>query len=268
MTDLLTRRLFAVAATGSLISAASRASAAPRPGGGRPSIDHARRGKGAPAIVLISGLGDDYDAWRGLVGACAARSETIAFNRPGYGRSLPTDAPRDAETIAGETRAFLAGIGVSPPYLLVAHSLGGAYAQVFARQYPLETAGLVLVDTVVPGQTRLVRQVAPDLYGLVSGMMRLRGGAVLREYEAADLSERQIEAHPVYRGPVILLAATGQGEPTPRAFADARRARMLTLAEAYGGDYRPVRSGHYIHHEAPGAVIAAIEDCLRRARHP
>jgi pimeloyl-ACP methyl ester carboxylesterase len=43
---------------------------------------------------------------------------------------------------------------VKPPYVLVGLSLGGLYVQVFAAEYPKETAGLVLVDPT-PASTDL-----------------------------------------------------------------------------------------------------------------
>jgi pimeloyl-ACP methyl ester carboxylesterase len=42
--------------------------------------------------------------------------------------------------------ALLHTAGVPPPYVLVGHSLGGAYAYGYAQRYPDEVAGLVLVD--------------------------------------------------------------------------------------------------------------------------
>jgi pimeloyl-ACP methyl ester carboxylesterase len=45
-----------------------------------------------------------------------------------------------------ELRALLAAQGVAPPYVLVGHSFGGAYQELFAKTYPAEVAGLVLVD--------------------------------------------------------------------------------------------------------------------------
>ena len=40
------------------------------------------------------------------------------------------------------------------PAVLVGHSMGGLYMQLFARRYPGELAGVVLVDAVYPGVIR------------------------------------------------------------------------------------------------------------------
>lgn len=50
-----------------------------------------------------------------------------------------------------ELRQNLQARGLKPPYVLVGHSMGGLYMQLFARMYPQEVRGLVLVDAVFPG---------------------------------------------------------------------------------------------------------------------
>jgi pimeloyl-ACP methyl ester carboxylesterase len=53
-------------------------------------------------------------------------------------------------TIVEELRRNLKHKGLSPPYILVGHSLGGLYMQLFARRYPQEVSGIVLVDSLYP----------------------------------------------------------------------------------------------------------------------
>ena len=48
------------------------------------------------------------------------------------------------------TRLIIAA-GVSRPIILVGHSIGGLYATLFARRYPAEVAGMVLVDPAFRG---------------------------------------------------------------------------------------------------------------------
>jgi len=47
-------------------------------------------------------------------------------------------------------RKLLLKRGLEPPYVLVGHSFGGLYMQYFARRYPDEVLGLVLVDSTHP----------------------------------------------------------------------------------------------------------------------
>jgi pimeloyl-ACP methyl ester carboxylesterase len=105
-------------------------------------------GAGTTTIVLLSGLGDTLDVWRQVQPAMAANcARTFAYTRAGYDGSSPASGPRDAATIVAELRAELQRRLISPPYVVVGHSLGGLYAQYFARQFPSEVSGLLLIDS-------------------------------------------------------------------------------------------------------------------------
>ncbi len=45
-------------------------------------------------------------------------------------------------------------VKLSPPYVLVGHSLGGQYVELFARLHPDEVVGVVLVDSRHPEFTQ------------------------------------------------------------------------------------------------------------------
>ena len=68
------------------------------------------------------------------------------------GRSDPADSPRDGGHVVDELRALLSAQDLKPPYVLVGHSLGGLYMQLYARRYPDEVSALVLVDSTHPNQ--------------------------------------------------------------------------------------------------------------------
>jgi len=52
--------------------------------------------------------------------------------------------------------------GIEGPYLIAGHSIGGLHAQVFASQYPEETAGLVLISSTHPDQIDVWLSILPD----------------------------------------------------------------------------------------------------------
>lgn len=127
---------------------------APPPLGGFAEIDGRRlfvhqSGEGGPAVVFLPGasaIGLDYY----LPQQEAAKFTTaVIYDRGGSGYSDPMPLPRSAEAVATELRDLLHAQNIPGPYVLVAHSLGGAYAQRFAQLYPTEVAGLVWVDAFV-----------------------------------------------------------------------------------------------------------------------
>jgi pimeloyl-ACP methyl ester carboxylesterase len=80
-----------------------------------------------------------------------------------------------ADDVALRLHALTGALALPAPYIVVGHSLGGFYAQVFARRYPKDVAAVVLVDaasqfeppgvfvsksTPKPGAVALPRQAA------------------------------------------------------------------------------------------------------------
>jgi len=110
------------------------------------AVEVVERGAGDTTVVFESGLGNDWTAWDTVADEVAEKARVFAYSRPGYGTSDPTTAPRDATHIVEALRALLVARGYAPPYLLVGHSFGGAYMELFAKAYPEEVVGVVLVD--------------------------------------------------------------------------------------------------------------------------
>ncbi|WP_230404535.1 MULTISPECIES: alpha/beta fold hydrolase [Undibacterium] len=101
-------------------------------------------------LVFENGARETINKWEKVIQEVSTDSTVFAYNRPGYGRSDKTDAPRDGKTIVAELHQALQERGLKPPYILVGHSMGGLYMQLFAKTYPSEVQGVVLVDSLYP----------------------------------------------------------------------------------------------------------------------
>src|SRR5205814_2143080 len=66
--------------------------------------------------------------------------------RAGTGTSGQGQQPRTAEAVAGDLQALIDKTPIETPFVLLSHSLGGMYAQLFAAQHPNEIAGLLFLD--------------------------------------------------------------------------------------------------------------------------
>ena len=121
------------------------------------------RGKGQPAVILESGYHESSDAWvtadafpPAVLPGVAEFTRVCAYDRPGTARytvppqindrSTPAPMPRTAEAIEADLHALLGAARVSPPYILVGHSLGGLLVRYFAQVHPDEVIGMVMVD--------------------------------------------------------------------------------------------------------------------------
>lgn len=101
-------------------------------------------------VVFENGSRATIAGWDKVLDGIKDSATVFAYNRPGYANSEAVDAPRDGATIVEQLRANLRRKNLPPPYVLVGHSLGGLYMQLFARRYPEEVKGLVLVDALYP----------------------------------------------------------------------------------------------------------------------
>lgn len=109
-------------------------------------------GRGSPTILLESGLMSTVLSWSELQRELARSYRVISYDRAGLGWSDLGPLPRTAERIVDELHDLLERAAISPPYVLVGHSFGGLTMPLFAARYPEQTAGMVLVDPVVPAE--------------------------------------------------------------------------------------------------------------------
>ena len=109
-------------------------------------------GQGSPTVILEAGGGNPWLSWYKVQPKVAAFTRVCAYDRAGLGWSDPSPRPRTAKVIAEELHTLLQNGGVTGPFVLVGHSLGGMDARMFANQYPSEVVGMVLVDSSHPDQ--------------------------------------------------------------------------------------------------------------------
>jgi pimeloyl-ACP methyl ester carboxylesterase len=114
---------------------------------------------GQPTIVLEAGLGESSLTWAGVQPRLAAAHRVCAYDRAGYGWSDAALQLPSAAAAVADLHLLLQAAGEPPPYVLVAHSLGGLYARLFAQRYPEAVAGLVLLD---PSHEEMVSQLPED----------------------------------------------------------------------------------------------------------
>lgn len=111
-------------------------------------------GHGKPTILLNAGLGDSSLVWRQVQGALSKSTRVCSFDRAGYGFSDPARSVPTLQSAADDMAALIRHADLDPPIILVAHSLGGMQALLFAFEKPRQLAGLVLIDPSYPGQPR------------------------------------------------------------------------------------------------------------------
>jgi len=116
------------------------------------------RKEGQPVIVFESGLGTPMGHWDKILDGVSELAPLITYDRPGIGESEPDNEMPTIKNISDKLIKILKYLDIEPPYILVGHSLGGAYVRGFAVYYPELLAGLVIIDPADFTETRLNRR--------------------------------------------------------------------------------------------------------------
>lgn len=238
--------------------------------GGR--VGYILSGQGAPALLLFNGAGVNLDGWRPLYPAIEQLGTVLAWNRLGLQGSAEPQRRQTGAAVLGVLRELLAHAGLEPPYVLVGHSLGGLYANLFARRYPQEVAGVLLVEATHPADHAVLKkhetQLVRALGSVLSLPQRVFRPNVHAELACVEDTVRELEdAGPFPEVP--LRVVTGGLSPrgwmmSPGAVA-AKRMHQQELARLspLGEQVIAQKSGHFPQLTQPGVVLDALRALVR-----
>ena len=187
--------------------------------------------------------------------------------------SLDESAPRSGAAIVADLHEVLKQTGVKPPYLLVGHSLGGLYTMLYARTYPDEIAGIVLIDSMHPEQIERCKQYLPEKEcdpehypWWVKTLIKMTPAVIRSEMTGATETGRQIRA--AGHLPPVPIAVISHGKPD----SPDRDRMWATLQQELAGESLhsthiiASESGHNIQGDQPELVIQAIKNLVMQAR--
>ena len=246
------------------------------------------RGSGSPTVVFESGSGDAADVWSlveegssetAVLPAVAEFTRVCAYDRPGTvlrsaqpSRSDPVDLPRAVSEIVADLHALLDAADVPGPYVLVAHSMGGLLARLYAGTYPDEVAGFISVDAAHEIYYEAYQELLPpELY--------MAPGAEIDVVAAAADMRRARTEQPLRQMPMVVLEHSRDRERFPNPFGLppglpiealelAFQASQDDLASLVPGTQHVIaaNSEHYIHFSEPALVVDATRAVVEAVR--
>jgi pimeloyl-ACP methyl ester carboxylesterase len=110
------------------------------------------RRAGQPLVLIEAGSGSSSPDWALVLPEIGGFARVCTYDRAGLGWSDPGPPPRTSMAYASEMEMLLERSEEEPPYLLVAHSLGGHTARIFTADHPEEVAGMILIDARPPSR--------------------------------------------------------------------------------------------------------------------
>lgn len=126
-------------------------------------IHYIKEGEGSDTIVLISGSGtaSPYGDMYHLQQNLSKHTETIIYERPGYGWSDNTASKRSVTNLTNELEAVLSSATTNNRFIFVGHSMGSLEIFSFAQHYPEKVKGIVLIDGVSPQYASQMKDLVP-----------------------------------------------------------------------------------------------------------
>jgi len=109
-----------------------------------------RLGAGGPSVVLEAGIAASSLNWSVLQPGLAAFTTTYSYDRSGFGWSTSDNGACRLVKLTDDLHALMKAAPVPAPFILIAHSFGSYIATVYARRFPNDLAGVVLVDPLTP----------------------------------------------------------------------------------------------------------------------
>jgi len=111
---------------------------------------HFVRGGSGPAIILLHGFPQDWYEFHKIMPRLSAKFTVVAVDLRGVGGSAPAADGYDAANLAEDIHQLLAQLHLQQVYL-VGHDIGGMVAYAFARRFPEDARGIMILDVAIPG---------------------------------------------------------------------------------------------------------------------
>ena len=207
-------------------------------------------GKKSPSVIFDAGAGDNSKIWIHVTKPIAEIAHVVVYDRVGFGKSQtsPGNNYITSQNSVDDLRNLLHKANITPPYILVGHSLGGLNMQLFAQEYPKEVAAVVLIDSVSRNQTFL------------SPHPPKKSDYYYREYMGIPQSRDQVRHAPSFPNvPLIVLTAIKhRGAVANTEPLWWQWQRELTKLSSKGMQMIAWPSDHYIQNYQPELVVDAV----------
>lgn len=242
------------------------------PGAGdAPPLWSEMHGTGSPTVIFIHGNGRASSAdWEPVLARMQDRDiRTLVYDRAGHGQSAILEDPYRIDDEATALIRLMRERDIDGPVVLVAHSYGGAVAQIVADR-AANIAGVVFVDALAPGvlspevAAGQVAEYAPQFDRLREAAPEL-AAAVIPRIEAFPATAETLAklSYPADLPTIVIAAEEGNwSRPADRAHARAAIDRFVA-GSPMRHEMHAAGSGHQVMRDRSDVVIAAIDWVLK-----
>lgn len=233
-------------------------------------IEYHMIGNEKPAIVLINGGSGPIEGWMKIIPEISESSTVFSYNRLGVGGSDKPIESQDGRTIVNTLREALKIVGLVAPYVLVGHSLGGLYANLFARLYPNDVAGMVLLESSHPKDLALNQSQGKTVKTMNKMLSMFDSFSSHKTYNEVNFVEETVnQIHQEDTFPDIPVYVITGGKENRMIPSDVRKKRLEHQLEylSLSSNSKHIvaeKSGHFPQLTDPQMVIETIKECVER----
>jgi pimeloyl-ACP methyl ester carboxylesterase len=226
-------------------------------------------GNGKPNIVLINGGSGPIEGWMKIIQKISESSSVFSYNRFGVTGSDKPKEPQDGLTIVRTLREALTIAEFEPPFILVGHSLGGLYANLYARLYPNEAAGIVFLESSHPRDLSLNEyqgRTVKAINKVFTMFDSLSSHKQFNEVNFVKETVKQIYQDDFPKIPVYVITGGQENRMMPEEVRKKRLENQLELLSLSRNSKHIVaeNSGHFPQLSEPMVVIDTIRDCIKQ----
>lgn len=232
-------------------------------------------------LVFENGLMLDLQTWEAVAQGLNHCCDLLFYNRPGVGHSESEQAALSPALSAARLQQLLQQQKLTPPYVLIGHSLGGQYAQVFTKRYPEQVDALLLVDALPLG---LVKPATDFPWYTRTGLWLFAPDSTRQEIaNINDMGRYLLQEPQPFNKPMIRLV-TQTVTPQPKSAGLVKNLlNGVIYAEDFGvwaldptaaeqrmndiypqAEVRTLVANHRVQEQMPSVVVDAIFSLLRR----
>jgi pimeloyl-ACP methyl ester carboxylesterase len=227
-------------------------------------------GNGKPNIVLINGGSGPIEGWMKIITEISKSSSVFSYNRFGVTGSDKPKEPQDGMTIVRTLREALTLIGFEPPFLLVGHSLGGLYTNLYARLYPNEVARVVFLESSHPKDLSLNEYQGKTVKAINKMFTMFDSLSSHKQFNEVNFVKEtvnqihQIDSFPEI--PVYVITGGQENRMMPEEVRKKRLDNQLELLSLSRNSKHIIaeKSGHFPQLSEPTVVIDSIKDCIKQ----